>query len=85
MAGTADGPEGAVAPNITPHKKTGVGDWSVDEMVELLQSSYKPDGDNVQGLMERIIVHGYEHMTDEDLTAIAVYLRSLPAIDNRID
>ena len=85
MAGTADGPEGETAPNITAHGKTGVGDWSVEDMVELLKSSYKPDGDNVQGLMERIIVHGYEHMTDEDLTAIAVYLRSLPAIENRIE
>ena len=85
MAGTADGPEGETAPNITPHKATGVGDWSVEDMVELLKSSYKPDGDNVQGLMERVIVHGYEHMSDEDLTAIAVYLRSLPAIDNRIE
>ena len=85
MAGTADGPEGETAPNITAHGKTGVGDWSVEDMVELLKSSYKPDGDNVQGLMERIIVHGYEHMTDEDLTAIAVYLRSLPPIDHRVE
>ena len=85
MAGTADGPEGETAPNITAHGKTGVGDWSVEDMVELLKSTYKPDGDNVQGLMERIIVHGYEHMTDEDLTAIAVYLRSLPPIENRVE
>ena len=35
--------------------------------------------------MERVIIHGYEHMTDEDLTAIAVYLRSLPPIDNKIE
>ncbi len=85
MAGAADGPEGETAPNITAHNKTGVGDWSVEDMAELLKSSYKPDGDNVQGLMERVIIHGYEHMTDEDLTAIAVYLRSLPAIDNRVE
>ncbi len=85
LAGAADGPEGEIAPNITPHMATGVGDWSVEDMVELLKSSYKPDGDNVQGLMERVIVHGYEHMTDEDLTAIAVYLRSLPPIDHRVE
>ncbi len=85
MAGSTDGPEGETASNITPHEGTGVGDWSVEDMVELLKSSYKPDGDNVQGLMERVIIHGYEHMTDEDLTAIAVYLKSLPPIDNRIE
>ncbi len=85
MAGSVDGPEGETSPNITPHQETGVGDWSVEDMVELLKSSYKPDGDNVQGLMERVIVHGYEHMTDEDLAAIAVYLRSLAPIDNRVE
>ena len=85
MAGSADGPEGETASNITPHEGTGVGDWSVEDMVELLKSSYKPDGDNVQGLMERVIIHGYEHMSDEDLTAVAVYLRSLPPIENRIE
>ena len=35
--------------------------------------------------MSGVIIHGYEHMTDEDLTAIAVYLRSLPPIDNRVE
>ena len=79
------------APRVRPRptsrrtRRPALGDWSVEDMVELLKSSYKPDGDNVQGLMERVVIHGYEHMNDEDLTAIAVYLRSLPAIDNRIE
>lgn len=85
MAGSAYGPEGEPAPNITPHPEAGVGDWTVEDMVELLQSGFKPDGDNVQGLMERVTVHGYEHMTEEDLTAIAVYLRSLPPNDHRVE
>ena len=28
FAGSKDGPEGELAPNITPHKKTGIGDWT---------------------------------------------------------
>jgi len=85
MAGTPDGPEGELAPNITAHPKTGLGDWSVEDMVELLKEGIKPDGDDVQGLMEEITVHGYKYMTDEDLTAIAVYIRSLQPIDNLVE
>lgn len=85
MAGTPDGPEGELAPNLTPDPKTGLGDWSVADMVELLKEGIKPDGDDVQGLMEEIIVHGYKYMTDEDLTAIAVYIRSLPPIEHLVE
>lgn len=85
MAGAIDGPEGELAPNITPHPETGLGDWSVDDMVYFLKEAIKPDGDNVQGLMEEVIVHGYKHMTDDDLTAIAEYVHSLKPIDNLVE
>lgn len=85
MAGAVDGPEGELAPNITAHPETGLGDWSVDDMVFLLKENIKPDGDNVQGLMDQAIDRGYKYMTEEDLTAIAEYLRSLPPIDHRVE
>jgi mono/diheme cytochrome c family protein len=85
MAGTPDGPEGELAPNITADPKTGLGDWSVEDLVQLLKEGIKPDGDDVQGLMEDVTVHGYKYMTDEDLTAIAVYIRSLPPINNLVE
>jgi len=85
MAGTVDGPEGELAPNITADPKTGLGDWSVEDMVELLKEGIKPDGDDVQGLMEEIIVHGYKYLTDEDMTAVAVYIRSLPPIEHLVE
>ncbi len=85
MAGTPDGPEGELTPNITPDSSTGIGDWSADEIVELLKSGDKPDGDNVQGLMEEIIEHGYRYMTGEDLQAIAFYLRTIKPIRNKVE
>jgi mono/diheme cytochrome c family protein len=85
MAGTEDGPEGEITPNITPHSGTGLGDWSVEDIAYLLKEGIKPDGDDVQGLMEEVIVHGYKYMTDEDRTAIAEYVRSLPPIDHRVE
>lgn len=83
-AGSADGPEGELAPNITPDEATGIGTWSVADIVWFLQTGLKPDGDDVQGLMSVVIDNGYEHLPEADLRAIAVYLRSLPPIYNKV-
>lgn len=83
-AGSVEGPEGELAPNITPDQATGVGSWSLPDMTWFLQTSFKPDGDDAQGLMGEIITHGYQYLSDADLKAIAVYLASLEAIDNEV-
>lgn len=82
LAGTADGPGGELVPNITPHRGTGIGDWSVGDIVTLLRDGTKPDYDDVQGSMGEAIRDGLSALTDEDLSAIAIYLKSLPAIEN---
>ena len=84
LAGTADGPEGRSAPNITPHGDTGIGRWSEGDIVTLLKTGLKPDFDNVQGAMAEAIDDGLKHLSDEDLAAIAVYLRALEPIDNKV-
>ena len=83
-AGSADGPEGELAPNITPDEATGIGAWSVADMVWFLQTGFKPDGDDVQGLMSVVIDNGYKHLPEADLRAMAVYLRSLPPIRHKV-
>jgi len=83
LAGTADGPEGELAPNITPHA-TGIGDWSDDELLELLATGTKPDFDNVQGSMGEAVSDGLSHLTDADRRAIVTYLRTVPPVDNRV-
>jgi mono/diheme cytochrome c family protein len=89
MAGANEkiGPLGEAVPNITPDKETGIGDWKREEIAELLISGIKPDLDNVQGLMEEVIQgtpHGYKDMTKQDALAIADYLKSIPAIKNKV-
>lgn len=88
MAGSPkDGPIGELVPNITPDKETGIGDWKREDIAELLLTGIKPDYDNVQGLMEEVIrgtTHGYKDMTKEDALAIADYLKSIPAIKNKM-
>jgi len=85
LAGAADGPEGERAPNITPDPETGIGEWRSQDIVWLLQTGAKPDGDSVQGLMAEEIELGTEHLPPEDLEAIALYLRSLPPIRNQVE
>ena len=86
-AGEKIGPLGQAVANITPDKETGIGEWKREDIVELLNSGTKPDLDNVQGLMYEVIQgapHGYKDMKKEDALAIADYLKSLPAIKNKI-
>jgi mono/diheme cytochrome c family protein len=84
LAGSEAGPEGELAPNITPDPTTGIGNWSVQDVVWLLQTGFKPDGDSVQGLMAEAIDHGYKDLPADDLESIAIYLRDLPPIHHEI-
>lgn len=83
MAGTADGPEGELAPNITPHA-TGIADWSEGDLVALMRSGLKPNYDDVQGTMADAVKYSLSKLTDEDLKAIAAYLAILQPIENRV-
>ena len=83
-AGSREGPQGEVAPNITPDTETGIGTWDVEDMVFFLKSGSKPDGDDVQGLMAEMIDNGFKYLRDDDMRAIAVYLRSLRPIRNEV-
>ena len=82
FAGSNKGPEGELAPNITPHKKTGIGDWTRVDISYFLETGMKPDGDGTQGLMSEVIEHGYYYLELEDLDALAEYLISLVPIEN---
>jgi mono/diheme cytochrome c family protein len=82
------GPEGQAAPNITPDKGTGIGDWTEEQIVTYLGTGNRPDGDVAGGLMGENIqgtLAGYKDMTDADLRSIAQYLKSIPAIKNKIE
>ncbi len=87
-AGKKIGPLGEAVPNITPDKETGIGEWKREDIAELLIAGTKPDLDNVQGLMYEVIQgtpHGFKDMKKEDALAVADYLKSIPAIKNKVD
>jgi mono/diheme cytochrome c family protein len=82
------GPEGSAVPNITPDRETGLGSWTEEQITDYLETGNKPDGDVSGGLMMEVIQGssaGYKDLTKADRQAIAKYLKSIPAIKNRID
>jgi mono/diheme cytochrome c family protein len=89
LAGTADGPFGARIPNLTPARRTGIGDWTEDDVVNVLSTGMLPNFDNVQGLMDEVVEGrgggpGYRDADKDDLRAIATYVLSVPAIEHKV-
>ena len=79
LAGNPHGPDGKRVPNITPDTKTGIGNWTEDDIIVMLTDGHTPDFDEVGGAMAEV-VKSTARLTAEDRRAIAVYLKSLPAI-----
>jgi len=77
FAGNPDGPDGQKAPDITPDIATGIGKWKLDDIIEVLATGTKPDGDFVGAGMAEV-VDGTAKLSDADRRAIAVYIRALP-------
>lgn len=69
------------AANITPDKETGIGAWSLSEIMRAMRASL---GKNAQALS--IDVHQqYRWMANRDAEAIAVYLLSQKPVFNKIE
>jgi mono/diheme cytochrome c family protein len=81
FAGNPDGVDGAKVPNITPDKKTGIGKWSQGDLVEYLETGSMPDGDYAGDAMAEVIDNSLSHLTKDDRRAIAIYIKSLPAVE----
>jgi mono/diheme cytochrome c family protein len=78
LAGAKSGPDGSRVPNITPHKKEGIGLWSGGDMVEFLKTGNVPHGEDVGPPMQEVILNNTSHWTESDLKATAEYLLSVP-------
>ena len=69
-------------PNITPDQKTGLGGWTAADIAKAIRTGRTPDGRILSSAMPwRTQFHD---LTDADALAIAAYLKSLPAISNRV-
>lgn len=76
----APNPDGdGSTPNITPHK-TGIKEWDTVDIAEYLSSGFTPEYD-VAGSSMSEVIDNTAQLSEEDRTAIAVYLQSVPAIE----
>jgi mono/diheme cytochrome c family protein len=69
--------QGWFAPNITNDARHGLGSWSVDDVVAYLKTGHNRTG-AATGPMSETLNLSTSHMSDDDLKAIAVYLKDAP-------
>ena len=65
------------APNITPDNETGLGQWSIGDIVRALRGGVRPDGSALRPPMP---VATISQLTEADAVAVAYYLKSVQAI-----
>jgi len=70
---------GWMAYNITPHRLSGVGQWSDAELAQYLSTGHANGRGAANGPMGEAVDLSLSHLTPSDITALVTYLRSVPA------
>jgi mono/diheme cytochrome c family protein len=70
--------QGMFAPRLDGAERSGLKSWSVEDITEYLQSGRNARSHAGQPMSE-VVVNSTSKMSDADVRAIAVYLKSLPA------
>jgi hypothetical protein len=77
------GPWGiSYAANLTPDSATGIGAWNEDNFIQTLRTG-KHLG-NGRDILPPMPWPSIGKMTDDDLKSVFAYLKSLPAVSNRV-
>jgi mono/diheme cytochrome c family protein len=64
------------APELTNDSRNGLGGWNVDDIVEYLKTGRNRHS-GATGLMAEVVTNSTSKLRDDDLRAIAVYLKSV--------
>jgi len=64
--------------NLTPDTATGIGRYSDEEIARVIRYGVHSNGEMVLPFMP------FQQMTDADLTAVVSFLRSIPAVYNKV-
>ncbi|UTW11889.1 cytochrome c [Marinobacterium rhizophilum] len=82
--GGAANPDGdGSIPNISPHA-SGLADWSENDIAEYLSSGFTPEYDVVGSSMAEV-VENTARLSGSDRSAIAAYLKAIPAVAAKPD
>ncbi|TMV79087.1 c-type cytochrome [Thioclava sp. BHET1] len=66
------------APNITSDPKAGIGSWSEAQIVQYLKTGSNGSTAQAAGPMAEAVEHSFQNLSDADLKAIAVWLKTVP-------
>ena len=69
------------APSLTSNREAGLGNWSIKEITDLLQVGVSQRS-TVYGPMAEVVYNSLQYLSDEDVEAMAVYLKALPQRDS---
>jgi len=69
------------APSLTSNREAGLGNWEIKDIVDLLQVGASHHG-TVYGPMAEVVYNSLQYLSDEDVEAMAVYLKALPQRDS---
>ena len=77
-----EGPWGVTYPrNLTPDPETGLGNYTAQQIVDAIDSGKRLDG---SPMLPPMPWPNYAQMSDEDLMALALYLKSLPPVKHKV-
>ena len=68
------------APNITPDNDSGIGRWSENNIVTYLRTGMLDKRAYAGGPMAEAVAHSTRYLSDDDLSAMAAYLKVVPII-----
>ncbi|MYM33323.1 c-type cytochrome [Duganella sp. FT94W] len=68
------------APSLTSNREAGLGNWALQDIMDLLQTGVSHRG-TVYGPMAEVTFNSLQYLSDADVKAMAVYLKSLPGDD----
>ena len=64
------------APSLTSNREAGLGDWSIKDITDLLQTGVSARG-VVYGPMAEVVHNSLQYLDDADTRAMAVYLKGI--------
>ena len=71
--------DGWYALNLTSNPLTGLGKWSAEDIAKFLKTGSYQNKTTALGPMEEVVHNSSSKLTDADLLAMSIYLKSLPA------
>jgi mono/diheme cytochrome c family protein len=73
------------APNITSDTNSGIGGWSVEELVRYMRVGHVAGKAQAAGPMAEAIDKSLRHLDEADLRSIATFVKGVPAVHDATD